>query len=110
MAIPTLFHLENQSSLPFKRGCVMNVTIRDGIAAPGIHVRTPRCEPGEMSKCPKRDRDQRYSQNRDRTALPTFFTFAGNKREKQQPNDHQYRADQECWRFERGRKQREQSI
>src|SRR5215471_1492917 len=110
MAVTTLLRLKDQRSLSFKRGRVMNVSIRHGISTPSTHMRAPRCKPGKMSKCPERNRDQRYGQNRDRSSLPTLFTFARKEWKKQQTSNDHDRTDQQYWCFERRRKQREQSV
>src|SRR6185369_6541779 len=110
MAVATLLHLEDQCPLSFKRGRVMNVLIRDGITAPRIHVRTPRRVSRELCERAECYSDQRHGQNRDRSSLPTLFTFARKKRKKQQTNNDHDWSDQQRRCFERRRKQRQQSI
>src|SRR4030095_6686516 len=110
MAVATLLHLKDQRSLPFKRGRIMYLSIRHGIPTPRIHVWAPSHVSCEMCERPECDRHQQHCQNRDWPSLPTFVTFAGDKRKKEQANNYQHGADQECWRFERGWEQREQSI
>src|ERR1700740_209127 len=41
MAIAALLHLKHESPLPLKCGGAMQKSFRHGIAAPGVHVRTP---------------------------------------------------------------------
>ena len=110
MAVAALLDLKDQSALPLKRSCAMKKSIRHGITAPCVHVRTPGRELGEMGKRSQRDRDQQHGQNRNRPALPALFSFAGKKGKKKQPNNYDDRADEKCWRLERRREQREQSI
>src|SRR4029077_15173870 len=88
----------------------MYVLIRYGIAAPGVHVRTPRCELGKMSKSAERDRDHEYGDDCNRSALPTLFSFSGKKRQQNKAKNYSGRADEKEWRLKRWRKKREQSI
>src|SRR6267154_3242679 len=50
MTITALLYLKHQRALPLKCGCAMNKSIRYRIAAPRVHVRTPRCKPSEVGK------------------------------------------------------------
>ncbi len=50
MTVAALFNLKDQSALPLQRGCALQELLRNGIAAPGVHVRTPGCELCEMSE------------------------------------------------------------
>src|SRR5215469_3284284 len=94
VAIAALLDLKDQRPLSFKRGRVMNISIRHGITTPRIHVRTPGHKPGEMGEGPQRECDQQHGQNRDWTALPTLFTFTRKKRKKQQTGNDHHRSDQ----------------
>src|SRR5215469_13652100 len=58
MTIPALLGLKHERSLSLQCGRAMQKSRRHRVAAPSIHVRTPGHKPGEMSKCPERDRDQ----------------------------------------------------
>src|SRR2546422_7815209 len=79
MAVAALLHLKNERALPLKRSCAAQKSLRHRIAAPGVHVRAPGCEPREMGKCAKRDRDQQHGQDCNRPPPPALFSFAGKK-------------------------------
>ena len=110
VTVTALFNLKYQSSLPLQCGRPMYKLIRHWVTAPRVHVGTPGREPGEMGERSERDRDQHHGQNRDWSALPALFTFAGKKGKKKQPNNYYHRSDQKCWGLERRREQREHSI
>src|SRR5439155_10068140 len=110
MAVAALFDLKNESALPLERSCALEHPLRHGITAPSVHVRAPRCELREMGKGPERDRDQQHRQNRNRPPPPALFSFAGEKRKKEQPDDHHNRTNENCGSFERRGKQRKYGI
>src|SRR6266849_6064142 len=110
VAIAALFGLKNQRALPLKGGRAMQKLLRHGIAAPGVHVRTPGCELREMGEGPERDRNQQHGQDRNRPTPPALFAFSREKGKKEQPDDHHDRADQKCWSLKRRGEQREQGI
>src|ERR1700723_3723016 len=58
VAVAALFDLKHERTLSLERSGAMNVPIGYGIAAPGVHVRTPGRELGHPSKRAERDRDQ----------------------------------------------------
>src|SRR5580700_8114892 len=58
VAVAALLNLKHERTLALKCGRVMNVAVGDWIAAPGVHVRTPRRELGETSKRAEGDCDQ----------------------------------------------------
>ncbi len=110
MAVAALLHLKNQRALAFQRGCTLQETVGHGIAAPGVHVRTPGSESGKMRERSQRHRDQQDAQHRDRPAAPAFFPFAEYKRQEYQRENRHHRPDQESGRLQRRRKQGEQCI
>jgi hypothetical protein len=60
MAVAALLALENERTLPLKRGCAMQKSLRHWITAPSVHVRTPGSESSEMRKCSQRYCDQQH--------------------------------------------------
>ena len=80
MAVAALLDLKHQRTLALERGCAMYVSVGHWIAAPGVHVRTPRCELGEAGKRAERDRDHEHGDNCNGSALPALFPFSRNKR------------------------------
>src|SRR5580658_8160939 len=76
MAVAALLALKNQRALPLKRRCAAEESVRHRIAAPGIHVRAPRCISGKMRQCSERYRQQQDGENRDGPPAPAFFSFA----------------------------------
>src|SRR3954462_13322588 len=104
MAVTTLLDLKHKSTLPLERGCAMDVSIRDGIAAPGIHVRTPGGELGKMSKGAEADRGHEHRDYCNGSAFPALLSFSGKKWQKNQANNYQRRDDEKKCRLERWRK------
>src|SRR3984885_2567682 len=88
VAIAALLDLKHERTLALKRSGAVNVPVRYWIAAPGVHVRTPGRELGHASKGAESDRDQQHSNNGDRPALPTFFSFSRKKRQKNQAENY----------------------
>src|ERR1700678_381476 len=84
VAVAALLALNHERTLPLERGRAMDVPVGYWLAAPGVHVRTPGRELGHASKRAESDRDQQHSNNRNRTALPAFFSFSGKKWQKNQ--------------------------
>src|SRR5580700_5978206 len=80
VAVAALLDLKHQRTLPLQCSRAMNVLVGYRIAAPGVHVRTPGRELGHASKRAERDCDQQHSNNRNRAALPAFFSFSRKKR------------------------------
>src|SRR5882724_5132653 len=103
MAVAALLYLKHERTLPLERSRAMYVLVGHWIAAPGVHVRTPRCELGEASKRAERDRDHEHRDYCNRTALPALFSFSRKKRQKNQTNNYQGRADEKEWRLKRWR-------
>src|ERR1700722_120434 len=104
VAVAALLDLKHECTLPLKRGRAMNVAVGYWIAAPGVHVRTPRRELGHASKRAKSDRDQQYGNHRNWTGLPAFFSFSRKKRQKNQAKNCQRRNDEQERRLQRWRK------
>src|SRR4051812_8256985 len=75
MAVSALLGLKHERTLPLERGCAMYVSVGHWIAAPGVHVRTPRRELGQTSKRAERDRDHEHGDDCNRSALPALFPF-----------------------------------
>src|SRR5262249_39902905 len=110
MAVAALFRLEHERSLSLQRGRAAEQALRYRIAAPGVHVRTPRRVAGEMRERAERDGNQHHGQYRNGPSLPALLAFAGEKRQQEQRDDRDDRPDEKRWRFERRRQQREQLI
>ena len=87
VAVAALLYLKHQRALPLQCGCAMDEPIRNGITAPSIHVRTPRCELREPGERSKGDCNQQHSEDRNRPALPAFLSFSGKKRQENQRQD-----------------------
>src|SRR5580704_4529693 len=105
VTVAALLDLEHERTLPLKCSRAMNVPVGYWIAAPSVHVRTPGRELGQASKCAESDRDQQHGYNRNRTPLPTFFSFSQKKRQENQAKNCQGRNDEKEWRLQRWRKQ-----
>src|SRR5580698_3525357 len=84
MAIAALLDLKHERTLPLKCGRAMNVPVGYWIAAPGVHVRTPRRELGHASKGAESDCDHQYGHDRNRPTLPALFSFSRKKWQKNQ--------------------------
>src|ERR1700756_32386 len=69
VAVAELLYLKHERTLPLERRRAMYVSIRYWIAAPGVHVWTPRRELGETSKCSEGDRDHEHGDNCNGSAL-----------------------------------------
>src|SRR5215831_12328201 len=96
MAVAALFELKNERALPLQRSRANEHALRHWITAPSVHVWAPRRKLSQMSKRSERDRDQQHGQNRNRPSLPAFFSFAGQKWKKEQPQDHHDRTNENC--------------
>src|SRR5580658_363077 len=88
VAVAALLDLKYERALPLKRSRAMNVLFGYWIAAPGIHVRAPRRELGHASEGAEGDRGQQHRDNRNRPALPAFFSFPGKERQKNQSQNY----------------------
>src|SRR5579863_8282978 len=91
VAVAALLDLKHERTLALERSRSVNVAVGYGIAAPGVHVRTPGRELGHASKGAERDRDHQYCNNRNRTTLPAFFSLSRKKRQKNQAENCQRR-------------------
>jgi hypothetical protein len=60
MAVAALLDLKDERTLPLKRGRTVQISLGDRVAAPGVHVRTPRSKSREMREC---SQCYRYQQN-----------------------------------------------
>src|SRR6266852_1836913 len=82
MTVVALLHLKNESALPLERGPVLQEFCRDWLAAPRVHLRTPRSISGEMSEGGEHNGDKQDGQDCNRAAAPTLLSFAGEEWEK----------------------------
>src|ERR1700739_2091431 len=82
VTVVALLHLENESALPLERRPVLQKFRRDGLAAPCVHLRTPRGISSEMSEGGEHNGDKRDCENRNRAPPPTFFSLARQEWEK----------------------------
>src|ERR1700761_3119854 len=60
------------------------ILYRDGVAAPRVHVRTPRCEGSQMGEDSPADSDRGDHDYRDWTALPALLSFGGVEGQREQ--------------------------
>jgi len=76
----------------------MQELLGHGVAAPRIHVRTPRRIPSEVGECSQDYGDQQNRQNSDRPPAQLFSPsperMAANKK-----RDGDYWANEETWRL-----------
>src|ERR1700752_2045930 len=79
MAVAALLDLEDESTLPLKRSSASQPSLRYGITAPSVHVRTPGRETREMGESSKCDGDHHHRQHSDWPAPPALFSFARKK-------------------------------
>jgi hypothetical protein len=93
MAVATLFELKNERALSLERSRAKDHSLWHWITAPGAHVRTPRRNLSLTRKRSERDRDQQYRQNPNGSSPPALFSFAGEKRKKDQSDDHYDRTN-----------------
>src|SRR5580704_17933865 len=89
VTVVTLLRLKNQLPLTFQSGAPLEILSGNRLAAPCIHDGTPRRVLAQMRQGAETHGDQQNGQDRNRPALPTFFTFACNKRER----DKHYESD-----------------
>src|SRR5580692_165471 len=88
VAVAALLDLKHQRALPFECSRATNVPVGYRIAAPGAHVRAPGRELGHASKRTESDGYEQHSDNRNRTALPAFFSFSRKKWQKNQAKNY----------------------
>src|SRR6266403_4401110 len=110
MTVAALLHLKNQRALSLKRSRAVQELLWHRIAAPRIHVRTPRCISGEVGECSQDYGDQQNSQNSDRPPAPTLFPFSRKKWQQNEKPDNDYGADEESWRLHGRRQVGQQTI
>ena len=80
VAIVALLHLEDECALAFERRGGVNEAVGNFVGGPRVHVRTPRSIGAEMRERREADGDDDESENADGTAVPTFFSDAGDER------------------------------
>src|SRR6266403_3359769 len=110
MTVAALLHLKNQRALSLKRSRAVQELLWHRIAAPRIHVRTPRCISGEVGECSQDYGDQQNSQNSDRPPAPTLFPFSRKKWQQNEKPDNDYGADEESWRLHGRRQVGQQTV
>jgi hypothetical protein len=76
MTVAALLGLENERTLPLKRGAIMQKFVRYRITAPSVHVRAPRGVSREMGECSQDYGDQQNGQNSDWPPPPALFSFS----------------------------------
>src|SRR5882724_6259073 len=88
----------------------MQELLGHGVAAPRIHVRTPRRIPSEVGECSQDYGDQQNRQNSDRPPAPTFLPFSRKKWQQNKKRDSDYWANEESWRLHGRRQVRQQTV
>src|SRR5258708_27122867 len=99
MAVATLLGLENERALPLERSRAMHKFLRHGVAAPGVHIRTPLRIASEMGECSQDYGDQQNRQNSDWPPAPTLFPFSRKKWQQNKKRDNDYGANEESRRL-----------
>src|SRR5216683_1332019 len=99
MAVAALLGLQDKCALPLKRSRAVEKLLRHGVAAPRIHVRTPRRIASEVGECSQDYGDQQNRQNSDWPPAPTLFSFSGKKWQQNKKRDNDYGANEESWRL-----------
>src|SRR6266403_3282265 len=88
----------------------MQELLGHGVAAPRIHVRTPRRIPSEVGECSQDYGDQQNRQNSDRPPAPTFLPYSRKKWQQNKKRDSDYWANEESWRLHGRRQVRQQTV
>ena len=99
MAVAALLALKNKRTLPLKSRCAAKDSVRNGIAAPGVHVWAPGRVAGEMGECSQDYGDQQNRQNSDWPPAPTLFSFSGKKWQQNKKRNSDDGANEESWRL-----------
>src|SRR5258707_2924740 len=110
VAVAALLNLKNERALALKRRCTVYKSLRHGIAAPSVHVRTPGSKSREMRKRSQRYRNQHDGQDRDRPPAPALFSFTRQEWKKKQSKDCDDRANEKRGSLQRRRQEREQCV
>src|SRR6266581_5280012 len=90
MTVAALLDLEDERALPLESSPAVQKLLRHGVAAPRIHVRTPRRISSEMGECSQYYGDQQNRQNSDRPPAPTLFPFSRKKWQQYKKRDNDY--------------------
>src|SRR6266436_1889115 len=99
MTVAALLDLEDERALPLESSPAVQKLLRHGVAAPRIHVRTPRRIASEMGECSQDYGDQQNRQNSDRPPAPTLFSFSRKKWQQNQKRDSDHGTNEESWRL-----------
>jgi len=99
MAVMALLKLKDESPLPLECRTILEELWGNGIAAPGVHDRTPGSMTGKIGEGAEHDGDEKNSENGDGTTAPTFFAFTENKRQEQECKNGDHRTDEESGRL-----------
>src|SRR5260370_25736103 len=99
MTVAALLDLEHECALPLESSRDVQELLWHGVAAPRIHVRTPRRISSEVGECSQDYGDQQDCQNSDRPPAPTLFPFSRKKWQQNKKRDNDYGANQESWRL-----------
>src|SRR5580700_7746273 len=110
MTVAALLRLKDERALPLQGGCAVQKSRRQGGAAPGVHLRTPRRVLRQMGKRSERNREQQHSQDRNRSSSPALLSFAGQERKQEKSEDGHDRTNQKRGSLHRRWEQREQGI
>src|SRR5258707_4660614 len=79
MTVAALLDLEDERALPLESSPAVQELLWHGVAAPRIHLRTPRRISSEVGECSQDYCDQQNRQNSDWPPSPTLFTFSRKK-------------------------------
>src|ERR1700686_4483847 len=82
VTVMTLLGLKNERALSLEGSPVLQEPGRDGITAPGVHVRTPWGISREMREGCECHGDKQNGENCNRSPAPTFLSLAGQKWEQ----------------------------
>src|SRR6267154_3184298 len=110
MTVAALLDLEDERALPLESSPAVQELVRHGVAAPRIHVRTPRRISSEVGECSQDYGDQQNRQNSDRPPAPTLFPFSGKKWQQNKKRDSDYGANEESWCLHRRRQVGQQTV
>src|SRR5580692_2231344 len=110
MAIAALLDLEDERALSFESGTAVQKLVGHWIAAPPIHVWTPRRIASEMGECSQDYGDQQNRQNSDWPPAPTLFPFSRKKWQQNKKRDNHYGANEESWRLHGRRQVGQQTV
>src|SRR4029453_12404963 len=105
VTVAALLGLKDERALSLEGGRAHEQALRNRVAAPGVHMRTPRSDFRETRERSQRYCGQKHGQHRYRPPPPALLSFSRQKRQEQQDENDDDGADQQCGRLERGGKQ-----